>query len=299
MPFEALTTTETSAGKAIIQALMRKIKANFDALFGILGTIAGSDIPNGSFEVDSTGLGTPDGWTLFTYPGGTVERDTATVAHGEASLKMVHPGGGGNGGGYATSDYVACNQLEKLALKFIHWATAAGMKNQVIIYWYTAAKVACATPSTTLYDSTANPTTATSFVKEALPPATARFFKVRVVGGESSVNVAGTAYFDGLELTMTTDQVLYATSLAALGAVGTYAFLGFATTGALSYSAGSTYAGSSLRYAGVFSFANDASSGIGPQASGSAPSGTWRAVGTVSTSGDLGASAATTFLRIS
>jgi hypothetical protein len=290
MAFEALTTTETGAGKAIIQALMRKIKNNFDALFGILGTLAGSDIPNGSFEVDSTGSGIPDGWTLFTYPGGSVARDIATVAHGEASLKLVHPGGVGNGGGYATSDYVACNQLEKIALKFIHWSTAAGMKNQVIIYWYTAAKVACATPSITIYDSTANPTAATSFVKAPLPPSTARFFKVRVVGGESSVDVAGSAYFDGLELTMTTDQVLYATSVSTLGAVGTEAFLGSQGTN-VTYNAGSSYAGSGLKYSGTSTGAYTISA--------ISPAGTWQARGTVSYSGDANEFVSTLFLRIS
>lgn len=197
MAFISLDAGELVQDKPFTTDLALQIKDNFDALNGSLTSLASSDIPNGSFEVDSDSDGLPDNWTRATYPGGTVERETTTVAHGEASIKMVHPGGGGNGGGYATSDYVACSEFYPVVLQMIHWATAAEMKNQVIFYWYTAAKVACAVPSTTVYDSTANPTTATLLICGATPPATARFFKVRLVGGESSVNVAGTAYFDG------------------------------------------------------------------------------------------------------
>lgn len=203
MSYESLSSEETGSGRAIVQGLMRKIRANLDYLYGVFGTLAGSGVPNGSFEVDSDADNVPDSWTVATYPGGTVARDTAAPSHGGAALKMVHPGGVGNGGGYAVSDYIPCSEVEPVVLQLLHHATAAGMKNQVIFYWYTAAKVACATASTTVYDSTVNPTSATLLVLGATPPATARFFKVRLVGGESSVNVAGTAYWDGVGLLKT------------------------------------------------------------------------------------------------
>lgn len=74
----------------------------------------------------------------------------------------------------------------------------------------------------------------------------------------------------------TTSNVLSATAGAAVGAVGTYAFL-YPTSG--SYAPGDTAAGSSLRYGGAGSFAD---------ISTTAPSGTWRAMGVARkfTSGD-------------
>lgn len=200
MAFSSLSTAATAAGAAITQFLLRQIKDNFDFLNGALGTIASITIPNGSFEVDSDANGTPDNWIKTTYPGGSVTLDAATPGHGATGLKMIHPGGAGNGGGYIVSDYVPCAEVIPIILDLIHWSTAAGMKNQIIFYWYTAAKVACATTTTTVYDSTANPTTPTKIHCGAVPPSTARFFKVRLVGGESSVNIAGSAYWDGLSL---------------------------------------------------------------------------------------------------
>lgn len=93
------------------------------------------------------------------------------------------------------------------------------------------------------------------------------------------------------------DWVLARTAAAALGAVGTYAFLsGTANT---RYVAGTTYAGSGLQYAGLYT--SDASTPVDtkPFLSGTSPSGTWRAMG----SSDEGVTSAgrniTLFLRIS
>ena len=80
----------------------------------------------------------------------------------------------------------------------------------------------------------------------------------------------------------------------ALGAVGTYAFLSmFAFTG---ISAGSTYAGSALRYHGVRVGTAEGSYVTTPT-TGAAPSGTWRAMGSADTP-PSGARPATIFIRI-
>ena len=83
----------------------------------------------------------------------------------------------------------------------------------------------------------------------------------------------------------TTAQVLSATAGATLGAVGSYAFLGF-TTYTVDRTPGTTHAASILRYADS-----------GGQTTGSpTPSGTWRLMGRTGSS--LGSSASV-FLRIS
>jgi hypothetical protein len=101
-----------------------------------------------------------------------------------------------------------------------------------------------------------------------------------------------------IETTPTTDQVLTATAGASVGAVGTYAFLGF-NTGTSALSIGSTTAGSNLRYAVVGSSSSwnvnflDNLSGHGD---GGTPAGTWRAMGGSSNTGRI---KATIWLRIS
>ena len=70
----------------------------------------------------------------------------------------------------------------------------------------------------------------------------------------------------------TTDQVLTATAGASAGAVGTYAFLARVNIAA-NTSPGSTSAGSNLRYAAT------GNTSVGAQITGSAPAGTWRAMG--------------------
>ncbi len=107
-------------------------------------------------------------------------------------------------------------------------------------------------------------------------------------GGVTSVN--GMTGAVSLSTTPSTSQVLTATAGATAGAVGTYSWLVQATDTTSIISVGSTYSGSSLRYAGSY-----AGSVI---ASANAPSGTWRAMSeTQSTAGLTSRSAL--FLRIS
>lgn len=75
--------------------------------------------------------------------------------------------------------------------------------------------------------------------------------------------------------TITTTQVLNATAGAALGAVGTYAFLSPPLSTNSSYSPGDTVSGSSLRYAGAFAVGGPSFNAI----NATAPSGTWRCMG--------------------
>lgn len=79
-----------------------------------------------------------------------------------------------------------------------------------------------------------------------------------------------------------------------LGAVGTYAFLGKSSAGTIT--AGSTYSGSSLRYAGFLSV-NSYNDDTAADVNGSAPSGTWRAMGEADQ--NSGRIASTLFVRIS
>ncbi len=98
---------------------------------------------------------------------------------------------------------------------------------------------------------------------------------------------------------VTTTAVLNATAAASVGAVGTYALLG-ETTGT-STEAGSTRAGSALRYAGLSGnspFSGIISGTTYHVGNGGTPAGTWRAMGRCNW-GDTASFGATLWLRIS
>jgi hypothetical protein len=115
-----------------------------------------------------------------------------------------------------------------------------------------------------------------------------------------TITVGGTAitFNDGTTQTtaggaVNTSTVLSATAGASVGAVGTYAFL-FRNDGN-AFTAGTTYAASVLRYAGVYSTAGSCYQFANVWTAGAAPSGTWRAMGSVSSQ----AYGSAVFLRIS
>ncbi len=199
MSYNALTTTETTAGKPGKQSLFRKIKDNFDYLYSlVMSQSAGAGVPNGSFEIDSDSDGVPDNWTQSLYSGGAGAIETTSPAHGAQAYKFTHPGGAGNGGGSLTSGYLEISPNLDYVLRYITWASAAGMKNIVRITYYTAAKVEIS--SEDLYTSTSNPTTATGYTSRLTVPATARYLKIILIGGYTDTDVAGSAYFDGIDI---------------------------------------------------------------------------------------------------
>lgn len=208
MAYSALTTAETGSGKPVTQAKMRKVKDNFDYLYGLaVGSAATGVVVNGSFEVDSDSDGTPDGWTLALYPGGAFTLSSTAPDQGAYHAKFTHPGGASNGGGSLASDYVEISDTLSYVLHFIHWASAAGMKNQVKVQYYDKDKVANGA-AVTLYSSTANPTSPLAISYTFTPSAGSCFAKFTVIGGLSDTDVAGSAYFDGLAL-----ETLYPSAL--------------------------------------------------------------------------------------
>ena len=138
-------------------SIPRDIINNCDWLYGQLGSLPAT-VQNGSFEVDSDGDGQPDNIIITTSPGGQVLLDAATQAEGSKCLKFVHPGGANAGGGTAELDYVPCSELARIIVSWIHWATAAGMHNQVRIRFFDHDRVEVPGSTAILYTSTNNPT---------------------------------------------------------------------------------------------------------------------------------------------
>jgi hypothetical protein len=111
---------------------------------------------------------------------------------------------------------------------------------------------------------------------------------------DATTFLRGDRTWQPIETTPTTEQVLAATAGASVGAVGTYAWL-WSTSGPAT-AAGSTKAGSNLRYAGLAPNAGNnvnGNTGAWPttatqvmqmRGAGGTPSGTWRAMGLDGTS---------------
>lgn len=196
MAFEQITTQELAVKKPVTNRLLTKIKNSLEYLYGAIATDTSEGLQNGSFEID-TGDGIPDSWTRTLYPGGTGSMVTDS-AHGAKAFSFVHPGGSGNGGGYLESDYVPASATEKYLLKW-HWKTsvASGLHVQALARWFDKDKVPIS--DETVFDTTTGSTTARMHIAGCNPPATARFCKLRLVGGKSDTSTAGSVFFDGVE----------------------------------------------------------------------------------------------------
>jgi hypothetical protein len=178
-------------------SIPRDMMSNEDYLFGQLGSLP-QTIQNGGFEVDSVGLGQPDNITITTFPGGSVSIDASVSGEGSQCLKFVDPGQPGAGGGTAEMDYVPCSELRSEYLGWIHWCNAPTMHNLVQVRFFDRNKIYLSTSP--VYDSKANPTSATYFAASFLPPAGARYYKIDLIGGHTDTSVAGTAWFDAVAL---------------------------------------------------------------------------------------------------
>lgn len=158
-----------------------------------LGTISG--VKNGSME--SGASDTPSSWTWTAYTGGTKLLDTTDQQHGGKAFKITSPGGAGNGGGYIeTTDFFEVSPNRPLTVLWEMKSSAAAVNNKVEITWYTAAQVSIST--TSLYDSSSNPTAWTAHSANATPPSTARYAKLRLTGGHTSSTTAGSIWFDNV-----------------------------------------------------------------------------------------------------
>ncbi|MBI5343971.1 MAG: hypothetical protein HZB83_01300 [Deltaproteobacteria bacterium] len=195
MSYNAITTTEIQTGKPSKQSLWQKVKDNFEYFFS--STSGASGIRNGSFEIDSDSDGIPDNWTRYLYPGGSAGFETTNPLHGAKGYYFTHPGGASNGGGYLESDYAEVSELETLFLRWILKSSVIGIKNIVTIRYYDKAKVYLS--SIDLYNAVANVTSAKKYYAEFTPPASARYIRVRLIGGYTDTNVAGTVWFDDVE----------------------------------------------------------------------------------------------------
>lgn len=192
MAFLTIPDSWIEVGKALVQRLFQRIKDNLDTLNGTVGTLQGGDILNGFFEIVvdiAVSPLRPLNWDVLEYLGGTVELDDTNSRKGKYALKFNHPGGGGNGGGEAESDYYAVNPLLPEMIAAVFWTTIAGVRITVTVDYFDEDKIFIIASTETLYDeNSGNPTSATDFLFAMVPPSTARYMKVKFIMGDTDTD---------------------------------------------------------------------------------------------------------------
>ncbi len=158
-------------------------------------------VTNGSFEDDSSGSGTPDGWDLLEYEGSTNGRVTDDQAHGAASMKFVSTGSGG--GRLTTTAFFEAKESGNIEVFFSLKSSVVDVLNIVQILWYKADQTASSTASTTVYtEDAANPTSWADYRFKIAVPSDAAFAKLRLFGCDSSDATSGTTWFDNIIVTV-------------------------------------------------------------------------------------------------
>lgn len=194
MAFTAITAAQVAVDAPYTAELGQTIKDDLDYLYAQIA--APTDVSNGGFETDSDADGVPDNWTATLYTGGSGAFDTTTPYEGAQAYKFTHPGGAGNGGGYLESGYLTISEYVSPLVQFALKNSAAGTKVVCKLRYFTAGKVYISDED--IYSSVANPTTWTLKTLWGIPPATARYMKIRLIGGLDDTDVAGDVYFDAV-----------------------------------------------------------------------------------------------------
>lgn len=205
MAYDAITSTEIQVKKPVTTGLWQKVKGNFEYFLGLIGILSTTDIPNGFFEVSSS-PGSPDSWDVTLYAGGSSTLDTSAPMAGVQSLKFTHPGGSGNGGGYADSEYMPCGVDNPVTLSFIIKSSNT-TKNRVLFRWFDKDKVYIS--ETLSYNEVDTPSTQTLFKVLGTPPATAKYYRIRLVGGFNDTDVSGSVWFDAVTVDISSADDVY------------------------------------------------------------------------------------------
>lgn len=200
MPYVPITTAEIAVGKPVTNPLMTKIKDNFDFFNGAIAPAAGAGrVLNGSFEIDSNSDSIPDNWTFVAGLGGSGALDTVDEQHGAKGFKITRPLGVGNVGGTLTSDYIEATDSRHYWLGWIQYTlSGVGITNKVDVECFNQAQVSIGTIS--LLNSANNEAVPVNFLRFFKPLAGTRYIKIKLLGGDSTPNVAGNVIFDNVAL---------------------------------------------------------------------------------------------------
>lgn len=193
--------TKQSFAQDVVDSIT-DLEANYNTVLSL------GYVTNGSFETDSDANNVPDGWTFTPQTAGTGVLDATTSAHGIKSFKITSLGSGNGGGSLQMTSFSECSFLVGLLFSWHSKSSVAGIKNLFEVRWYSDADEGDFISTSTLWsEDTNNPTDWKAFSAAVLPPATARYFKIKITGADSSDTTAGIAYFDNVIVTRATPTV--------------------------------------------------------------------------------------------
>ena len=151
---------------------------------------------NGSFEFDFDTDGEPDEWDVEDFSGGTHALDTTNDMHGAKALACTTTVGGG--WSQATSDgFVPCTGgTDRIELAGDLEIQTATQRVRFQILFYDDAKTSVVGTSSIFDASVA--VGQIRVVGNALAPNTARYYKTRLIAGESGGSTAAVVILDGI-----------------------------------------------------------------------------------------------------
>lgn len=174
---------------------------NHDGINSALVQVGPNLLRNGSFESAESG------WTFTDYTGGSHTTETSNDMHGATSMSIASTSTTNGGGDGVQNEYMAVGENGVLDVEFWVKASAANVSARVQVIWYNDAQSQIS--ATTVYDTTSAPTTATRIGSGAKAPSTARFAKIKIIGGVPGAGSAtGTIYFDGIHVTLARSIVM-------------------------------------------------------------------------------------------
>lgn len=160
----------------------------------------GQGVANGSFEFDFDSDGEPDQWTITDFSGGSHELDTTEKLDGGQSLKCVTTSGGGFVEALS-DDFIPVPPKVLISVPFGIKVSTATVRVRVQLLYYNASETLVG--SSTVYDSTANPTdweykNYADRIPFGASVSTAKYYKVKLIAGESGGSVAANVFFDSV-----------------------------------------------------------------------------------------------------
>jgi hypothetical protein len=148
---------------------------------------------NPSFEDSESG------WTFTDYSGGSHAISTSQRRHGAKSAAFTSTVLANGGGEAIGNEYIAVAEGQPYSYSAWIWASGANISCKLQVVYYDAAQSAVSTVDLAVQTST--PTTPTRHTARDTAPSSARYARVKVIGGVPSSGAStGTVYFDGIAM---------------------------------------------------------------------------------------------------
>lgn len=191
-----------------------------------LALLEGQGLVNGSFESDVNADGDPDGWQIDESGGGVVSLETtaANTQHGAKAVKVVCSLSNQNavlqsGASADVSEYVPCAPGQRVEVAGYVKASASGVEADAWLRWYKADGTQTGS-DVSVYTSADLPTSWAVIRGQAVAPADARYYRVKLRAGGAS-SAAGTVWLDGFGSRVYHGPVWFSPAVTALSGTGT------------------------------------------------------------------------------